>query len=161
MTYKITAEAYGYSLRLVYSGIYNWSPSTTLPRVSGSRGIGWRGESVCLTGGWKGAERGAGSCQPAAIVNVLFPGRQIFSQLGLWASSRLCVWKHQVTASVFLHRMNVQDCSLCTRKILYLSGWKRSFSESSLQENNSEWYISKLSDTSYHYHRYLGFYLFN
>lgn len=49
-----------YDLQCV--GIYNWSPSTTLSRVSVSLGIGWRGESVCLTGCWKGAEWGAGSC---------------------------------------------------------------------------------------------------
>lgn len=73
MTYKIEAAAYGYSLWFVCVGIYNWSPSTTLSRVSMSLGIGWRGESVCLTGCWKGAGRGAGSCLPARYCEGAVP----------------------------------------------------------------------------------------
>lgn len=49
----IPTAAHGYSLRLVYVRIYNWSPSTILPRVSESLGIGWRGDQSV----WQAAEK--------------------------------------------------------------------------------------------------------
>lgn len=64
----------GHALTLVYTGIYNWSPTTTFPRVSRSPGAVCRGD----LSGWQAAEKeqkeGPAAASRPAIVELLFPG---------------------------------------------------------------------------------------
>lgn len=68
------------------------------------------GRSVCLTGCWKGAERGAGSCQPGRYCEGAVP-KQSTHLLSATPSAPtlLCVWKGRATASLSLCKYTSEE----------------------------------------------------